>query len=123
MQVKELPKSRNMEKQAPQKCPKCQQVTLYHNKGVSSKTNKAYENYKCAKCDYLQWIPQETVKKAWDETAKKPQSEMTGWQIMGEMQTEILAIVKSIKKTLDAQGFSEDDGEPEEFGKNGRFPG
>jgi hypothetical protein len=94
---------------------------LYHNKGVSSKNNKPYENYKCAKCDYLQWIPQETVKKEWSKAGDEMPNENKGMAIIGEMLAEILQYVKAIKKTLDNNGITED--EPEEFGKNGRFPG
>ena len=40
----------------PAQCPKCKEMTLWHNKGIG-KNNKPYENYKC-KCGYLEWVPQ-----------------------------------------------------------------
>ena len=36
-------------------CPKCGSL-VFHNKGVSKKTNKPYENYKCGSCDYIKWV-------------------------------------------------------------------
>ena len=44
-----------MPEEKPQKCPKCAGQTLYHNKGISQKNGKPYENYKC-KCGFLQWV-------------------------------------------------------------------
>lgn len=39
------------------KCPKCG-AKVFHNKGISSKTNKPYENYKCGSCDFIEWVGQ-----------------------------------------------------------------
>jgi len=36
-------------------CPKCGKLFAYHNKGVSKKTGKPYENYKC-NCGNIKWI-------------------------------------------------------------------
>ena len=36
-------------------CVKCGSK-IFHNKGVSKKTNKPYENYKCGSCDYIKWV-------------------------------------------------------------------
>jgi len=42
-------------------CPKCG-GRIYHNKDVSKKTGKPYENWKCGSCDYIKWAdtPKET---------------------------------------------------------------
>ncbi len=73
-------------KQPPTKCPKCLQQTLYHNKGVSSKTNKPYENNKCAKCDYLIWIPQEDAKPVFNKDNPPGQN---GNTIIADLLTQI----------------------------------
>ena len=44
------------EKQIPMVCPQCKKKSLYHNKGISPKSNAPYENYKCSKCKYIQWV-------------------------------------------------------------------
>jgi len=36
-------------------CPKCGSK-IFHNKGISKKTGKPYENYKCGGCDYIRWV-------------------------------------------------------------------
>lgn len=38
-------------------CPLCGKIA-YHNRGISKKTNKPYENYKCGdkNCQYIEWI-------------------------------------------------------------------
>ncbi len=38
-------------------CPKCGK-TAYHNQGISNKTGKPYENWKCGdkSCDYIEWL-------------------------------------------------------------------
>jgi len=36
-------------------CPQCGNK-LFHNQGVSKKTGKLYENYKCGKCSYIEWV-------------------------------------------------------------------
>ena len=36
-------------------CPECGS-NMYHNKGISKKTGKPYENYKCGECKYIQWV-------------------------------------------------------------------
>lgn len=36
-------------------CPQCGN-RLFHNKGVSKKNNKPYENFKCGSCDYIEWV-------------------------------------------------------------------
>jgi len=47
----------------PTRCPKCNQFKFYHNKGVSSKTGKPWENHKCAnkECNYIEWVEQEKI--------------------------------------------------------------
>ena len=35
-------------------CPECGNK-LYHNKGISKKTGKPYENWKCGDCEYIKW--------------------------------------------------------------------
>ena len=39
------------------RCPNCGN-NLFHNKGISKKTGKPYENYKCGQCDYIKWVDQ-----------------------------------------------------------------
>ena len=39
-------------------CPKCG-ATMWNNKGISAKTGKAYENWKCKACGEIEWIPQD----------------------------------------------------------------
>jgi ribosomal protein S27AE len=29
---------------------------LFHNKGISAKNGKPYENWKCAKCGFIEWV-------------------------------------------------------------------
>jgi hypothetical protein len=36
-------------------CPKCQ-GRMYHNQGVSKKTGKPYENWKCSGCQDIEWV-------------------------------------------------------------------
>lgn len=36
-------------------CPECGSK-LYHNKGISKKTGKPYENWKCGECEYIKWV-------------------------------------------------------------------
>lgn len=36
-------------------CPQCGN-RLFHNKGISTKNNRPYENYKCGKCQYIKWV-------------------------------------------------------------------
>ena len=38
-------------------CPKCG-GKQYHNRGVSKKNNKPYENWKCSNCQDIEWIDQ-----------------------------------------------------------------
>ncbi len=38
-------------------CPKCS-GKLFHNQGISKKTNRLYENYKCSKCSFIEWVNQ-----------------------------------------------------------------
>ena len=35
-------------------CPKCKGI-MYHNQGISKKTGKPFENWKC-KCGNIEWI-------------------------------------------------------------------
>jgi predicted RNA-binding Zn-ribbon protein involved in translation (DUF1610 family) len=44
-------------KQKPTQCPECGKMTLYNNKGISSKSGTPYENVKCSNkdCGYLKW--------------------------------------------------------------------
>jgi hypothetical protein len=39
-------------------CPKCSNK-MYHNQGISKKTGKPYENWKCGTCKYVEWIVQQ----------------------------------------------------------------
>ena len=50
----------------PTKCPQCGAMTLYHNKGISKKTGKSYENYKCSSCGYIEWKKAEETNKTQD---------------------------------------------------------
>jgi ribosomal protein S27AE len=36
-------------------CPKCGSK-LYNNKGISPKNNRPWENWKCGKCPYIEWV-------------------------------------------------------------------
>ena len=38
-------------------CPKCDGIQ-YHNRGISRKSNKPYENWKCSSCEEIEWIDQ-----------------------------------------------------------------
>lgn len=41
-------------------CPKCGGM-MYHNKGISKKTGKPYENWKCGKCQTIEWVDRKPV--------------------------------------------------------------
>ena len=36
-------------------CPQCGAV-MYHNQGISKKTGKPYENWKCGSCGETEWV-------------------------------------------------------------------
>lgn len=36
-------------------CPQCG-GKMYHNKGISKKNNKPYENWKCGTCKEIEWV-------------------------------------------------------------------
>lgn len=40
----------------PTTCPQCGNQSLYHNIGISKKNNKPFENYKCNKCQHIEWV-------------------------------------------------------------------
>lgn len=83
------------EKQVPGVCPKCHEKSFYHNKGISKKNNKPYENRKCSKCQHIEWIDLPAKSNESDSTTKKPKD---FYQTVGEMLGEILRIVNEINE-------------------------
>lgn len=65
-----------MSKEKPSLCPKCKdpKLTLWHNKGVSEKNGKPWENYKC-KCGYVQWVDLDKVPGTNFEKPAQPKAE------------------------------------------------
>lgn len=43
-------------------CPKCKELSLWHNEGISAKNNKPYSNNKCNKCGFLEWLSTDSNK-------------------------------------------------------------
>lgn len=112
----------------PGRCPKCGNQTLYHNTGVSKTKFTAdypngvpWENHKC-RCGYLEWVKQKGPNKGAPaernpgvDFGDKPQSEMSGWQIMGQMQADILKEIRAIRKALQGEGMMPPDEGQEEL--------
>lgn len=91
------------EKQAPGKCPKCVHNTLYHNTGISAKNNKPYENYKCSKCDYIQWIPQDEKPKQQEVPgfSRPPGPTASRDVILADLLTELRTIMLRFEQKFD----------------------
>jgi lysyl-tRNA synthetase class I len=51
----DLKESHKYANQVNKVCQKCGKIFAYHNKGVSKKTGKPYENYKC-NCGNIEWV-------------------------------------------------------------------
>jgi DNA-directed RNA polymerase subunit RPC12/RpoP len=45
-----------MSKPENRECQKCGSKTMWHNQGISSKTNKPYNVYKCTQCGEPEWV-------------------------------------------------------------------
>ena len=72
-------------------CPKCS-GKLFHNKGISKKTGNPYENFKCGKCDYIEWINQ--------KEPDKSRLKSEGLVILNENLKNITKELSEIKKRL-----------------------
>ena len=71
-------------------CPQCGNK-LYHNEGVSKKTGKKYENYKCGQCEYIKWV--DTPK---GEPQEPPQNRDAALMMLDEL-TAIHKILEEIR--------------------------
>ena len=56
-------------------CPQCGN-DVYHNKGIGKNTGVPYENYKCPKCGWIEWVDnkafgskKQAPKKSFDDKA------------------------------------------------------
>lgn len=87
----------------PGKCPKCGNITLYHNKGISQKNNRPFENYKC-RCGYLEWVAQNKPQAGALQSPTEAQPSQMTLQAIGDILGDIDRNVKAIKDALTDQG-------------------
>jgi transposase-like protein len=84
--------------QKPTRCPKCGKFSVYHNKGISKKSNAPYENYKCSNknCDYIKW-----------ETTNYEQKRLRDIELKSMRQQEDLDIIEEeeYNSRLQENGF------------------
>ena len=80
-------------------CPKCGNK-VYHNQGISNKTGKPYENYKCGNksCDYIKWL--DISPKTFSATPSARNKE-PDWNAIRQEKSEGLAKGASFKSAVD----------------------
>ena len=85
-------------------CPQCGNK-LYHNEGVSKKTGKKYENYKCGQCEYIKWVdtpkgePQNTGNQiAMEELANLTKGQKEIWKLLITIQNRVEDIYNNLDR-------------------------
>ena len=86
-------------------CPKCKGI-MYHNKGISKKNGKPYENWNCSneECKNIEWIDLNKVSAQQINTAKNmgmPETLNPKWQGFFDKVDEIAENIKSIKENTE----------------------
>jgi len=86
-------------------CPKCQ-GTMFHNKGVSSKNGKPYENWNCgnAECKNIEWVDISKGAAKEIDTAKNmgmPEVLNPKWQGFFDKVDEIADDIKEIRNNTE----------------------
>jgi hypothetical protein len=93
-----------MNKTETKPCSICGGGTMYHNKGISKKTGKPYENWKCSACKEVEWVDDRESKPAFvKEYASKgitaPEMEHLLGIVRGDIK-EVKDIVSNIENNL-----------------------
>lgn len=96
--------------------------TMYHNKGISKKTNKPYENWKCNLCKEVEWVDniyhdpkpnkqdiiQKNVERAQEDRAKSSQSAQKGGAAHDATDIAIFMLGNKTKSSLTTEGMEKE---------------
>ena len=86
-------------------CPKCKGI-MYHNKGISKKNGKPYENWNCSnpECKNIEWIDLNKVSAQQINEAKNmgmPETLNPKWSSFFDKVDEIGEDIKEIRKNTE----------------------
>ena len=88
-------------------CPKCKGI-MYHNKGISKKNGKPYENWNCSnpECKNIEWVDSNKEVAKEINTAKNmgmPETLNPKWSSFFDKVDEIGEDIKEIRKNTEKE--------------------